>query len=665
MMRHEIPFAVLTALAAAACQPTTSRRPGPDVAAQRRAAGARGGPAAAPRLRALAVGDRHVCALRGDGRVFCWGGNDSFQAGNIDDLVIPAPRLVDGIEGATDIAAGSRATCAVLASGELRCWGFHAGRAPQPVPLRGKARRVALGWDTIVVEVENSPGIDDLYGGSLRWPDRLVAFSSGTRPRQVEGIFVCGHSILGPTPAPICWTGDHTIPVPEGATDLDEDGCFVGPQGRACPRESTIGLDGFSDTPPPWRRHFETRPAFVGVGRYNYSGREEEVACGGQPDGRIECHGMPDEGQLGDGGLSEPTAPALVPGLADVAQIRLNTGVVYREQPLACARTRGGAAFCWIVGESAPVQLPVSDVVDLTLNLVRVTALRRDGSVVEIPFVVRESSFLTSAPEAAVIGPLAKRRYVALVNDRVVGAITSDGTLVQFHCPGSPTSCVSSLDTKSVRARAAGWNMDNFFACAIDERGAVQCRTNNTEVGILGDGRVNARGAWDSPKKQRYTSAEGTAALPGPAAQLAVAETHVCARTQAGDLRCWGDDLEGALGNGGARLPKILATTDPARSSATPVAPVGLGKVVDVAVTRDATCAVDADSAVWCWGQTNVLPATSSGQAPARLAFPKAANVAVSKAAVCIITDKGEVVCQRGRVPGHPKPRRSTFRLPE
>ncbi len=94
------------------------------------------------------------------------------------------------------------------------------------------------------------------------------------------------------------------------------------------------------------------------------------------------------------------------------------------------------------------------------------------------------------------------------------------------------------------------------------------------------------------------------------------------------------------------------------------MAPAGLGKIIDVAVSGDATCAVDTDSAVWCWGQTNVLPATASGQAPVRLALPRAVNVAVSKAAVCVITDKGEVVCQRGRVPGRPKPRRSTFRLP-
>jgi hypothetical protein len=99
--------------------------------------------------------------------------------------------------------------------------------------------------------------------------------------------------------------------------------------------------------------------------------------------------------------------------------------------------------------------------------------------------------------------------------------------------------------------------------------------------------------------------------------------------------------------------------------SATPVAPAGLGKIIDVAVSGDATCAVDTDSAVWCWGQTKVLPVTASGQAPVRLELPRAVSVAVSKAAVCIVTDKGEVVCQRGRVPGRPKPRRSNFRLPE
>ncbi|WP_272458267.1 RCC1 domain-containing protein [Polyangium jinanense] len=653
MTRYRLPLFALIALVAVGCG-QASQKPA-------RAAGAAGepivAPPAAPRLRALAAGEQHFCALRGDGRVLCWGNNEDFQAGDVDDQAIGTPWLVEGIAGATRIAAGGRATCAVLGDGSLTCWGNGLWRAPRVVPLPGKARDVALGGDTIVVEVEAGPGNSTLFGGTLGRVEKLVPFRDGNRPRAIKSIFVCGQTLPAPG-APVCRSSIETIPAPAGATAIDDDGCFIGPKGRACPVEDKLHLDGFSDAPPAWRRHFETRPPLFAVAHFFGS----DVGCGGYPDGRIECHGIGDRGQFGDGRFGEPSPPAPVAGLADVAQVRLSADVD-KNHPIACARTRGGAVSCWVVGETAPIALPIQDALDITVNLVRVVALRRDGTVVEIPLDLHEGSRLVAGAAAPLKGPLAKRRYASLVDSGVPGAITPEGQLVQTRCPGSGNACVSTYDVKSIRARAAGWDMDRTYACVLDDKGAIQCRVNDTEVGILGDGRVVAKGAYDAAK--RFVMAEGRAALPGPAAQVAAAVAHVCARLQTGELRCWGEDLYGALGNGGPRLPKGAAANEPGRVSATPVAPVGIGKVLDVAASTSATCALDEENAVWCWGQTSVIPASSSGQTPVRLDLPKATSVAMSHAAVCIITQKGEVVCQRDRAPGRPKDRKSSFRLPE
>ena len=59
---------------------------------------------------AVTAGDTHACALRTDGAVACWGGNDYGQS--------DAP---DGTYEA--VAAGGDHTCALRTDGTIACWG--------------------------------------------------------------------------------------------------------------------------------------------------------------------------------------------------------------------------------------------------------------------------------------------------------------------------------------------------------------------------------------------------------------------------------------------------------------------------------------------------------------------------------------------------------------
>jgi hypothetical protein len=82
-------------------------------------------PVEVPDLRASAitVGAVHVCALRVDGEVLCWGDDTIWQLGPapVDHSARPVP--VPGVTGAVSIAAGYGHTCAALPSGVVRCWG--------------------------------------------------------------------------------------------------------------------------------------------------------------------------------------------------------------------------------------------------------------------------------------------------------------------------------------------------------------------------------------------------------------------------------------------------------------------------------------------------------------------------------------------------------------
>jgi alpha-tubulin suppressor-like RCC1 family protein len=73
------------------------------------------------KVTALGLGDLHSCAI-GEGKVYCWGANDSGQFGNGDAGDAYAPVEITARAGATAIAGGYRHTCSI-AGGTVSCSG--------------------------------------------------------------------------------------------------------------------------------------------------------------------------------------------------------------------------------------------------------------------------------------------------------------------------------------------------------------------------------------------------------------------------------------------------------------------------------------------------------------------------------------------------------------
>ena len=74
---------------------------------------------------AVAAGTSHTCALSGDGRAFCWGGNGVGQLGDESTTDRLRPVTVIGGHAFTEITAGRSHTCALATSGTAHCWGFN------------------------------------------------------------------------------------------------------------------------------------------------------------------------------------------------------------------------------------------------------------------------------------------------------------------------------------------------------------------------------------------------------------------------------------------------------------------------------------------------------------------------------------------------------------
>ncbi len=119
--------------------------------------------------------------------------------------------------------------------------------------------------------------------------------------------------------------------------------------------------------------------------------------------------------------------------------------------------------------------------------------------------------------------------------------------------------------------------------CALLQSGEVRCWGGNS-AGQIGDGTEDN----DRPIPVKVTGLQAT-----PSA-LALGGFHTCALVSSDNLQCWGANWEGQLGNG---------TTD---KSVIPVRVTGLPtNIVGVTAGTRSTCAFMKSGAVKCWGMNS------------------------------------------------------------
>ncbi len=166
--------------------------------------------------------------------------------------------------------------------------------------------------------------------------------------------------------------------------------------------------------------------------------------------------------------------------------------------------------------------------------------------------------------------------------------------------------------------------------CAIDVLGDVWCWGDNSNL-QLGRGGVSTTDSADP----------AVVALPGglTAIDLGMGDDHGCAVLSNQTVACWGDDDNGQLGDGAAGADSSTAALVP-----------GLVNIVDVEGGQDNTCALGALGQVWCWGD-NIDGQVGNGNTidaatPQLIGLPAAAEIlSLGDNFACTLLVDDQVLC--------------------
>lgn len=208
----------------------------------------------------LDTGDQHTCAVKADGKVWCWGINSAGQLGiGNNATLVPRPTQVIDVVDAVEVSAGPYHSCARTRSGELWCWGANnagqigigsvtvVGVPPTKVSIVTDAKSISVGFaHTCAVRSDDSVWCwgANQYGQVGNGAASATAVSSPTKVAKVTnaksvgagGFHTCS---LGKNGGVWCWGANNVGQLGHGLEDAGADAQIIP---HATPVQATAEL---------------------------------------------------------------------------------------------------------------------------------------------------------------------------------------------------------------------------------------------------------------------------------------------------------------------------------------------------------------------------------------------------------------------------------------
>ena len=330
------------------------------------------------RVVAISGGASHTCAVIEGGTMKCWGRDANGQLGNTAIVGnFPSPVSVVGVLTAVTIATGFEHSCALLLDGNTLCWGLNdAGqlgtgtsgginqRSGIPLTVSGPVFAVNAGGNHTCVLTPN--GTANCWGDGFYGQLGNGSTAGSALPVTVSGIDNYGGLALGfdhscallPNNSGQCWgrndsgqLGGGSITPAQSTTPLSVSftlgpaiafaagayhNCAVLSDGRVqCWGQNNFGQLGtllVGNVPFPI--------AVTGISTATAIAAGFEHTCALLSSGSVLCWGRGDEGELGNGGTANTNTPVAVTGITTATAIA--AGNFH-----SCARLLGGQVRCW------------------------------------------------------------------------------------------------------------------------------------------------------------------------------------------------------------------------------------------------------------------------------------------------------------------------------
>ena len=478
----------------------------------------------------------HVCSINSSGAAECWGTGANGRLGNSGTANQSRPVQVSTLtSGVTRISAGGGGTCAVV-SGGARCWGSgsngeNGNGATSDQTSPVNVTGLTTGVSDVAVGVDHACALTT--AGAVRCWGRGGRLGNGGSTNSSTSVVVTG--------------------LTSGVTQISAGG------NHACARLSTgavrcwgINTNGQLGDNSTTNR---TSPVNVLFGGSNLANATAVLSggshsCAIMTGGGVRCWGFNSNGQIGDGTTTQRNQAVDISGVSNVLQLSLgNTH--------SCALNSSGQVFCW--GSNTYGSLGDGT----TLNRLSPTQITTLGT---------NNVELSTGTNFTCVRKSTGR--VQCVGDQTGGQLgNSSFGWRQFPVQGNTMAAADVTQISS--------GLDHF--CYVDSAGAARCFGNNPN-GQIGDATTGT---------PRLTPTQVSGLTTG-VTMLSIGSNHGCALTTSGQVRCWGLNANGQLGNG--------TTTN----AASPVTAISSG-ATEVSAGTSHTCAVVSGGAR-CWGiNTNGL----------------------------------------------------------
>jgi alpha-tubulin suppressor-like RCC1 family protein len=479
----------------------------------------------------VSVGSIHTCAVKTDGRLFCWGANSNGQLGtnSNEDSLIPVQEYTSATDWA-EVSTGDRHTCGLKNDGRIFCWGgaYRSGELGSEVTFTSfellQEKTLSTDWTQLSLGSSHTCALKD-DGRVFCWgePDK------------------CGNNVTSKTILSLQdeWGEADWAQVSVGYSLGFEYACAVKNDGRlfcwGTGHTGQLGAGSIVISSLPVQEYTAASDWFqVSAGA--------EHACAVKSDGRLFCWGSNSYGQLGNGSNQDSPVPVQeYTSASDWKQVSAGSSHT-------CALKDNGRIFCWGSGDSGELG----------------NASNSDSSV-----PVPESTNATNWVQVSA-GPNETR------------AVKTDGRLFGW---GYSVINVSSNDNVPVEDRTAATDWIQIFTeCGLKKDGRIFC------LGPLGNDSSGFFYKW----VQEETTASDWV-------DVSNVSNRTCAIKADGRLYCWGDGVEERFEVNSSSNSTSIVQENTAANDWTKVANGG-----------EATCALKIDNRLFCWGYKGSYPGSSN-----------------------------------------------------